>query len=228
ELSGGQRQRVALGRAMARDPKVFLLDEPLSNLDARLRTETRSQIVQLQQELQVTTIYVTHDQTEAMTMGDRIAVLRSGVLQQIDTPLNLYRHPANQFVAGFIGSPPMNFMPVRVRDQALYGEHLVEPWPLNDRQSKALYGCQAAVLGVRPEHVLPTDADALVRSRIAFVEVLGAESNVMMQLGDRPFVARVAAELHYTPGELTGWTVRPEKIHLFESESGRSLWSPES
>ncbi|MEM9511769.1 MAG: ABC transporter ATP-binding protein, partial [Cyanobacteria bacterium P01_E01_bin.48] len=214
ELSGGQRQRVALGRAMARDPKVFLLDEPLSNLDARLRTETRSQIVQLQQQLQVTTIYVTHDQTEAMTMGDRIAVMRSGVLQQVDTPLNLYRHPANQFVAGFIGSPPMNFIPVCVRGQELQGEYLVQPWPLSDRHSKALYGRQSAILGIRPEHVLPADADALVRTRVNLVEVLGAESNVMMQAGDRPFVARVAAELRYAAGEVAGWTASPHKLYF--------------
>ncbi|MEM9154478.1 MAG: sn-glycerol-3-phosphate ABC transporter ATP-binding protein UgpC, partial [Cyanobacteria bacterium P01_F01_bin.33] len=227
ELSGGQRQRVALGRAMARDPKVFLLDEPLSNLDARLRTETRSQIVQLQQQLQVTTIYVTHDQTEAMTMGDRIAVMRSGVLQQVDTPLNLYRHPANQFVAGFIGSPPMNFIPVCVRGQELQGEYLVQPWPLSDRHSKALYGRQSAILGIRPEHVLPADADALVRTRVNLVEVLGAESNVMMQAGDRPFVARVAAELRYAAGEVAGWTASPHKLYFFDEESGQTLVSPE-
>lgn len=109
ELSGGQKQRVALGRAIARNPQVFLMDEPLSNLDAQLRSDTRSQIVQLQKQLQVTTIYVTHDQVEAMTMGDRIVVLNKGDIQQVDTPLNIYRKPANQFVAGFMGSPPMNF-----------------------------------------------------------------------------------------------------------------------
>ncbi|NJM74539.1 MAG: ATP-binding cassette domain-containing protein [Acaryochloridaceae cyanobacterium RU_4_10] len=139
ELSGGQKQRVALGRAMARDPQVFLMDEPLSNLDAKLRAQTRAQIVQLQRQLGTTTIYVTHDQTEAMTMGDRIAVLNGGEIQQIAAPLELYKHPANRFVAEFIGSPPMNFIDVTVKDAThLYHLSLKCPtrkWGTNPRPS---------------------------------------------------------------------------------------------
>ncbi len=151
-LSGGQKQRVALGRAIARNPQVFLMDEPLSNLDAQLRSDTRTQIVQLQKRLQVTTIYVTHDQTEAMTMGDRIMVLNRGRIQQVDTPLNLYRCPANRFVAGFLGEPPMNFIPGQVDDQGnvlLLGLTM----PLTSAQREVLPAHSAVWVGVRPERL---------------------------------------------------------------------------
>lgn len=154
QLSGGQKQRVALGRAMARNPQVFLMDEPLSNLDAKLRTETRTQIVNLQRKLGITTIYVTHDQIEAMTMGDRIAVMNAGQIQQVARPLELYNHPANRFVAEFIGSPPMNFIPVQVKAPLLIQHSqfrltLPEPWESVLRP----YDGRSVTLGIRPEHL---------------------------------------------------------------------------
>ncbi|NJR65887.1 MAG: ATP-binding cassette domain-containing protein [Leptolyngbyaceae cyanobacterium CRU_2_3] len=154
QLSGGQKQRVALGRAMARDPQVFLMDEPLSNLDAKLRTETRTQIVNLQRKLGTTTVYVTHDQTEAMTMGDRIAVMNAGQIQQIASPLELYNRPANQFVAEFIGSPPMNFIPVQVKAPLLI-QHPQFRLTLPENWVGALrpYDGRSLLLGIRPEHL---------------------------------------------------------------------------
>jgi multiple sugar transport system ATP-binding protein len=159
ELSGGQRQRVAMGRAIVREPKAFLMDEPLSNLDAKLRVQMRSEIRKLQRELAVTTLYVTHDQTEAMTMGDRVAVIRSGVLQQFDSPQRLYESPVNQFVAGFIGSPPMNMVKATVRRTGndlfvAFGAHLlhVDPAVVQARPALAGYDGKSVVLGIRPEH----------------------------------------------------------------------------
>jgi multiple sugar transport system ATP-binding protein len=222
ELSGGQKQRVALGRAIARNPQVFLMDEPLSNLDAQLRSDTRSQIVQLQKQLQVTTIYVTHDQVEAMTMGDRIVVLNKGDIQQVDTPLNIYRKPANQFVAGFMGSPPMNFLPVNLSLDAdgngyLQAESLLKAIAINEFSIKDIVnmisddsafdranGDRSFMLGFRPEDLQPATAEtAHLEGVVELVEALGSETIVLLRLQNpvqnlvqnRELRARVSADV---------------------------------
>jgi multiple sugar transport system ATP-binding protein len=243
ELSGGQKQRVALGRAMARNPKVFLMDEPLSNLDAQLRGETRSQIVQLQKKLQATTVYVTHDQTEAMTMGSRIAVLRGGKIQQVDTPLNLYRRPANCFVAGFIGSPSMNFFPALVDEEGLVqSPWLSQPIALSEQQRQLLTPRRPLTLGIRPEHVRPASlAEAHIQAIIRVVEALGCETNVVMELqpgngqgknqanrqpASQPLQAKVSPDVHFSVNETCGWVIDPSNMYLFDQESGDVLMHP--
>src|SRR6476660_676348 len=193
-LSGGQRQRVAMGRAIVREPSVFLMDEPLSNLDAKLRVETRANIAALQARLGTTTIYVTHDQVEALTMGDRVAVLRDGLLQQVDTPRNLYDSPVNEFVAGFIGSPAMNLRAARlVAGGALLGDVVI---PLHQETLDAAHraGLEIVTLGLRPEG-FTSSLDGLVRLEVTLVEELGADSYLYGLLpgddpGTKPFVVR--------------------------------------
>ena len=183
DLSGGQQQRVALGRAIVRDPEVFLMDEPLSNLDAKLRAQMRTELQRLQTELDVTTIYVTHDQTEAMTMGDRIAILDDGELQQVGTPLECYHRPANLFVAGFIGDPPMNFLQVTNDDGVLEGDGFT--YPLPDDIASAVTGHDDVVLGIRPEDLeLDGDRDAAhsIPATIDVVEPMGDENVVYLKL----------------------------------------------
>lgn len=232
ELSGGQKQRVALGRAIARNPQVFLMDEPLSNLDAQLRSETRSQIVQLQASLETTTVYVTHDQTEAMTMGTRIAVLNAGKIQQVDTPIHLYRYPANCFVAGFIGSPPMNFLPVTLDSEGyLHGPHLRQPIALVGSQYQNLNPDRPLTLGIRPEHLKPADRDrAHICGGIKLVEALGAETNVLMDIDGQSFTARVSAESVFAAtfvlGEIAGWNFDCDRLYLFDRASGDALLHP--
>ncbi len=218
ELSGGQKQRVALGRAIARNPQVFLMDEPLSNLDAQLRSETRSQLVQLQNELQTTTIYVTHDQTEAMTMGSRIAVLKAGKIQQVDSPINIYRHPANVFVAGFIGSPPMNFLPVTAQNSLLSGQHLNTylPW----HTSHQIPFNQPLILGFRPEHLkLASSESAHLSGRVKLIESLGSETNLIVDIEGAVINAKVSADLKFILGDLTHWQMDLQKFHVFDGES---------
>ena len=230
ELSGGQKQRVALGRAIARNPQVFLMDEPLSNLDAQLRSDTRSQIVQLQKQLQVTTIYVTHDQVEAMTMGDRIVVLNKGDIQQVDTPLNIYRKPANQFVAGFMGSPPMNFLPVNVNgDGFLQGESLIQAISINELSIKE--SNRSFILGFRPEDLQPaTSADAHLEGTVELVEALGSETIVLLKLQNSELRARVSADIglehHWQLGDRSFWRFDLNKLYVFDSESGVTLHHP--
>src|SRR5918993_1664313 len=226
-LSGGQRQRVAMGRAIVRHPKVFLMDEPLSNLDAKLRVSTRTQIASLQRRLDITTVYVTHDQVEAMTMGDRVAVLKDGVLQQVDTPLGLYDKPTNAFVAGFIGSPAMNLGTFRVTDgKALIGEGHV---PLPRSTVAALKGDQVQ-RGFRPEAmVLASEADAgsfPVESLV--IEELGSDAFLYGNLiGDElradHIVARIAPRSVPAKGARVWFTVEPGKLHAFDVESGEAL-----
>lgn len=229
-LSGGQRQRVALGRAIVREPAVYLMDEPLSNLDAKLRVQTRTEITKLHQRVQTTTVYVTHDQTEAMTMGDRIAVMRDGVLQQLDVPQVLYEHPANTFVAGFIGSPAMNFFDVHV-DADGSGVYLssdvfrVEV-PAHMRDEVARYKGQDVVLGVRPENIdVITDSDDSggANVRVDVVEPLGNEIILYLVAGSHSFVARVEPNRRVGPGQQVAVSFDLDNIHVFDKETERSI-----
>lgn len=226
QLSGGQKQRVALGRAMARNPRVFLMDEPLSNLDAKLRTETRAQIVALQRQLGITTIYVTHDQTEAMTMGDRIAVLNAGQIQQIATPLELYHQPANRFVAEFMGSPPMNFLTVQVQgplliNHALFRMTLPEAW---ETGLKAYQG-KSLILGIRPEHCsLSLPAPKNLPVVVERIEALGPETYLTVALKDAPqqprLLLRTEPDRPVAMGEELWLALAADKLHLFDADTG--------
>lgn len=223
-LSGGQRQRVAMGRAIVRQPQVFLMDEPLSNLDAKLRVQTRTQIASLQRRLGVTTVYVTHDQTEALTMGDRIAVLKDGILQQVGTPRDLYANPANVFVAGFIGSPAMNLMELTTNDQGVqFGDHLTQ---IPREQLASAKG--GLVVGVRPEDVSvsETGGDGLP-VLVDLVEELGADGYLYGHAdveGKRvDIVARVDGRTHASLGDTVYITPDPAHLHLFDKESGLRL-----
>ncbi len=225
QLSGGQKQRVALGRAMARNPQVFLMDEPLSNLDAKLRAETRAQIVKLQRQLGTTTIYVTHDQTEAMTMGDRIAVMNAGQIQQLATPLELYNYPTNRFVAEFIGSPPMNFLPVQVKSP-LGLSHPQFRLTLPDRWASVLqaYDGDTVLLGIRPEHLRVDVADSKnLRVQVELVEALGNETFLAVSLAGEMLQARVEPDQPVKLGEELWLAIALEKIHLFNFETGLAI-----
>lgn len=231
ELSGGQRQRVALGRAIVRRPVVYLMDEPLSNLDAKLRVQTRGELIRMHRQLQTTFIYVTHDQIEAMTMGDRIAILEQGLLQQVGPPQEVYDRPANAFVAGFIGSPAMNLFPAqfRSRDGEIIAEGNMGSFRLNAQQAHEaadLLG-SAAIVGVRPEHLRVggegESAAATLNVTVDLVEYLGNEAHVTFSLGDTTLVARLDAKVDLKPGETVSLTTRVGDIHLFERASGRRL-----
>ena len=230
QLSGGQKQRVALGRAMARNPQVFLMDEPLSNLDAKLRAETRSQIVKLQRQLGTTTIYVTHDQTEAMTMGDRIAVMNAGQIQQIASPLELYNHPANRFVAEFIGSPPMNFLPVQFKAPLLithpqFRLTLPEAWAT---VLKA-YDGQTLTLGIRPEHLnIGAAAPKNLPVQVELVEALGSETYLAVRFvgaSDEMALlqARIEPDRAIRLGEELWLSISADKIHFFDQATGQAI-----
>jgi len=234
-LSGGQRQRVALGRAIVREPKVFLMDEPLSNLDAKLRVQMRTEISKLHQKLQTTIIYVTHDQTEAMTMGTRIVVMKDGYIQQVDTPQSLYERPNNMFVAGFIGSPQMNFINARVEKR---GEeiHLVfgkEDIKLPEGKAKKLEGTEyigkEVVMGIRPENVhdeamyLETLSDSIVEAEVEVVEMLGSETLLYLVVDEVDFVARVNPRTKAKPGDRIKVAFDANKIHLFDKETEKTI-----
>ena len=229
ELSGGQKQRVALGRAIARQPAVFLMDEPLSNLDAKLRGGTRSQIVELQRRLGTTTIYVTHDQVEAMTMGHRIAVLNGGRLQQLGTPLQLYQWPANLFVAQFIGSPPMNLLPAQVIGAGqlqLDSKKFSVPGPLGDAMASRTG--EPLTAGLRPEHLrLAPATNRNLSAEISHCEALGNEQLVTCKLldGDHLVQVRVGPEERMTPGSTIHLDIDPSGWRLFDSE-GEALALP--
>ncbi len=226
-LSGGQRQRVALGRAMVRSPKVFLLDEPLSNLDAKLRTEMRSQITSLHQKLQTTFVYVTHDQTVAMTMADRIVVMDKGVIQQFDTPQVLYNEPANMFVAGFIGSPQMNFIDASViKDSGLkvrFSGYELDV-PKDKRTYLEEYIGKDIVLGIRPEHFVSSDeADGkdfctmTVKTEIA--EMTGSETNIYFDLGSKRCIARIKCETKISGGDCIKLAFSASSAHFFDKNT---------
>ena len=221
-LSGGQRQRVAMGRAIVREPKVFCMDEPLSNLDAQLRVSTRTQIAELQRRLHVTTVYVTHDQVEAMTMGDRVAVMRLGQLQQFASPTDLYDHPANEFVASFIGSPSMNrFDGTLESDGVRVGQALLRP---SNQLLQGASGHDKLVVGIRPEHVsVSVSGDLTVK--VALVEDLGSDSYIYGSLADDPdsnVIIRSGRD-HPRPGEVIKVAVDTSHLHLFDAGSGERV-----
>jgi len=231
QLSGGQKQRVALGRAIARNPQVFLMDEPLSNLDAKLRAETRAQIVRLQRQLGTTMIYVTHDQTEAMTMGDRIAVMNHGQIQQVAPPLELYNRPANRFVAEFIGSPPMNFLPVQFHAPRLIS-HPQFRFTLPEVWANALqkYDGQSLILGIRPEHLsLSVAAPKNLPVQVDLVEALGNETYLSLSLvgtttnATTPLQVRIAPDRVVTVGEQLWLSLTPDKLHFFDPDTGVAI-----
>jgi multiple sugar transport system ATP-binding protein len=222
-LSGGQRQRVAMGRAIVRSPQVFLMDEPLSNLDAKLRVQTRTQIASLQRRLGVTTVYVTHDQVEAMTMGDRVAVLSAGILMQVDSPRRMYDHPNNVFVAGFIGSPAMNLLNVQAVDGGVTLGDDVYPVP---REVLAKAG-KNITLGVRPEDLDIDSTQKGIPVTVELVEELGADANVHGSLRsgetDLPIVARVDGRRPPEKGETVYFTPKQGHVHLFDTDTGQRI-----
>ncbi|MDZ7960391.1 MAG: ATP-binding cassette domain-containing protein [Aulosira sp. DedQUE10] len=236
QLSGGQRQRVALGRAIARNPQVFLMDEPLSNLDAKLRAETRAQIVKLQRQLGTTTIYVTHDQTEAMTMGDRIAIMNQGQIQQVASPLELYNRPANRFVAEFIGSPPMNFIPVDFHAPLLI-THSQFRFTLPEIWVRALqkYDGKTLILGVRPEHfIVSVPATKNLPVQVDLVENLGNDSFISVKLAESEsssantgdyLQVRVPSERLVSAGDQLWLSLMPDKIHFFDPETDLAIFA---
>jgi multiple sugar transport system ATP-binding protein len=235
-LSGGQRQRVALGRAIVREPQVFLMDEPLSNLDAKLRVQTRADLIRLHRQLKVTTIYVTHDQVEAMTMGQRIVVMNKGLLQQCDTPLALYHHPVNMFVAGFLGTPSMNFLHdvtvtqkngVPVLDAGEFSLTL----PAERLEKLSGYIGKTVVLGLRPQHI--TDKSLLsgsdtprnvVRATVEVIEPMGAISTLFLTLGGRTLVAEVDAETHAKEGAPLDVVFDEALAHVFDKDTELALF----
>ncbi|MGE9808654.1 MULTISPECIES: ABC transporter ATP-binding protein [unclassified Janibacter] len=229
QLSGGQRQRVAMGRAIVRSPQVFLMDEPLSNLDAKLRVQTRTQIATLQRRLGVTTVYVTHDQVEAMTMGDRVAVLKDGLLQQCDTPRNMYDRPANLFVAGFIGSPSMNLLTLPVVDGGVQFGGAVLPI---SREALAKAGKEVTV-GIRPEDLTPSGEGVGLPVTVDVVEELGADAYVYgtPQTGHtpsdvleaKPFIARVDGRTPPAKGTTLHLSPKSAHVHVFDPQSGARL-----
>jgi multiple sugar transport system ATP-binding protein len=224
QLSGGQRQRVAMGRAIVRDPQVFLFDEPLSNLDAKLRVQMRTEIKALHQRLKTTTVYVTHDQIEAMTMADRIVVMHDGIVEQIGTPLELYDNPANLFVAGFIGSPAMNFISGVVKRNG--GSAWIEtdagtnlPLPADAPASPE----SRVVFGIRPEHLAIGGASDGVPADVQVVEPTGAETQVFVEMAGTQVTAVFTERHEFQPGERILLRPRPETIHLFDAGTGRHL-----
>lgn len=221
QLSGGQRQRVAMGRAIVRDPQVFLFDEPLSNLDAKLRVAMRTEIRELHQRLRTTTVYVTHDQIEAMTMADKIVVMHDGVVEQMGTPLQLYDKPANQFVGGFIGSPGMNFLKGKLKSNGSAGFEGPNGVQLPLKSAPANSEGQPAVYGVRPEHF--TIADDGVEAEIVVVEPTGSETQVFAKLGGEQVVAVFRERHQFNAGDKIRLKPDPTVVHLFDQSTGMRL-----
>ncbi|WP_035769221.1 ABC transporter ATP-binding protein [Butyrivibrio sp. NC2002] len=233
-LSGGQRQRVAMGRAIVRNPKVFLMDEPLSNLDAKLRVQMRTEIAKLHQRLGTTIIYVTHDQTEAMTLGTRIVVMKDGVVQQVDTPQNLYDKPCNLFVAGFMGSPQMNFLDAEVEvsgDKAslkIAGQSIELPPAKAKKVIEGGYAGKTVTFGIRPEDVddsemVVSTSKAVFESTINVYELLGAEVYLYFDLAGFPVTARVDSRTTARPGDKVKFAFDVEKIHIFDKETEKVI-----
>jgi multiple sugar transport system ATP-binding protein len=231
-MSGGQRQRIAIGRAIVRNPKVFLFDEPLSNLDAKLRGQMRLEIARLHKKLQTTVVYVTHDQVEAMTLGDRIAVINKGKIQQLDTPQNLYNHPKNRFVAGFIGSPPMNFIEGKI-EKTTDGLHFSDSTgslvaKLDLSPTLGEYAGRMVTMGIRPEHLTasPTKPEASYAgfsTEVQLVERLGYESFAFAKLGEMEVVARLEPESKVEAGERVQFFAELSRMHFFDGETGGKI-----
>jgi len=228
QLSGGQRQRVAVGRAIVRKPEAFLFDEPLSNLDAKMRVQMRTEISKLHTQLETTMIYVTHDQIEAMTMGDRICVMKDGVIQQVAEPIRLYDNPANKFVAGFIGTPPMNFFEgVLVgRDGRIYFREDTFEIPLPDAWKGRIeaYVDKKVTFGIRPENIGSEQADATqgmpkIKAQIEVIEPMGAESYIYLNTGIHSFIARIEPHKRVTVGDIVYFPFYMPKAHLFDGET---------
>jgi multiple sugar transport system ATP-binding protein len=235
QLSGGQRQRVALGRAIVREPKVFLMDEPLSNLDAKLRVQTRAELIKLHRRLGITTIYVTHDQVEAMTMGDRIAVMRDGIVQQVDTPLTLYNQPANVFVAGFIGSPSMNFLDVQVtRDSDGYfldGGAFKLKAPASRTETLRPYEGKEIVFGVRPEDIsdraismVPAEPGNTLQALVEVTEPMGDRVHLYLALQPHTFIANVDAETQAQEEKPLDLVIDLAKTHAFDKTTEKAIY----
>ncbi len=234
-LSGGQRQRVALGRAIVREPKVFLMDEPLSNLDAKLRVQMRTEITKLHNRLQTTFIYVTHDQTEAMTMGTRIVVMKDGFVQQIDTPQNLYDHPVNLFVAGFIGSPQMNFIDVTLVKEgddvfAVFEDNKIKIPEGKVKQFKdPSYIGKEVIMGIRPEDMhdeeifLQSATDSTVKAYVDVVELMGSETYLYLSISGRNVVARVDPRSTARSGDTIRIALDPNRLHFFDKDTEETL-----
>ena len=230
-LSGGQRQRVALGRAIVRNAKVFLMDEPLSNLDAKLRVQMRSEIIQLHERIGATTIYVTHDQTEAMTMADRIVVMKDGVVQQFDTPSNLYNHPCNMFVAGFIGTPQMNFIDATIitcsGELCALVDDITVPLPLRMQENENVkkYVGKPIVYGIRCEDMHINSSYALenkqneITLKADLAEMMGSEVYIYSSINDKEIIAKVRSDTNISSGDSVKLYIDTEKVHLFDPES---------
>lgn len=233
-LSGGQRQRVALGRAMVRNPEVFLLDEPLSNLDAKLRTEMRSQITKLHKQLGTTFVYVTHDQTEAMTMGDRIVVMKDGIIQQVDTPQNLYNIPCNKFVAGFIGSPEMNFIDAKISKEgddlfANFGQFKVKVSATQATSELKNYVGKNVWMGVRPEDIHAEESfiamapDSTFTAKVELVEMLGSELNLYIDVNGQKLISRTSARSEIKDDTEVKLAIDSNKLHIFDKETEKVI-----
>jgi len=236
QLSGGQRQRVALARAIVRNPDVYLMDEPLSNLDAKLRVQTRAELLKLHKKLGTTTIYVTHDQVEAMTLGQRVAIINNGKLEQFDTPENVYMYPKTKFVAGFIGTPPMNFIPAEVFQEdgkiqlKLLNTKIEIPSELKAKMKRIPIN-RKVILGIRPEDLreekfLDRDSFVLLGSfPLLFKEDLGSETNLYFNIGlDNPLVVKTSSETKVEMDDVVPIYLNPFKIHLFDIDTGRNLF----
>lgn len=226
DLSGGQRQRVALGRSIVRNPKVFLMDEPLSNLDAKLRVSMRNEITKLHKDLNATTIYVTHDQIEAMTMADRIVVLKDGIIQQIGTPMDLYNNPSNKFVAGFIGAPQMNFLDVTLNNQTATftdGTNIAIPegiWKVIEK-----YEGKTVTLGIRPEHIrtekiaLDGFKEQVITTTIDNLERMGTENHLFVTISNTPAILKIAGSTNSEIGQKIDFMIDINKCHFFDKET---------
>ncbi len=233
QLSGGQRQRVAVGRAIVREPHVFLFDEPLSNLDAKLRVQTRAEISKLHKQIGATFVYVTHDQTEAMTMGSRIAVMKDGVLQQVDTPQTLYDRPGNQFVAGFIGSPSMNFFEMQLiqSDDELYAqsETFRLRLPLDRHTALKDYVGKSIVVGLRPEdlydtaYASPGIKAATIEAKVDVIELMGNEIFLYLLSGPHAITARVDPRSRARVGNIVALTINLDRLHFFDKDTERTI-----
>ncbi|WP_222911599.1 ABC transporter ATP-binding protein [Pseudomonas sp. DNDY-54] len=230
QLSGGQQQRVAMGRALARRPKIYLFDEPLSNLDAKLRVEMRTEIKLMHQRLKTTTVYVTHDQIEAMTLGDKVAVMKDGIVQQFGTPKEIYNNPANLFVASFIGSPPMNFIPLRLSRDAAGWHALLESGqdrcelPLDLVNGQSLEG-REVILGIRPEQIsVGTEAGLpSLRAEVQVIEPTGPDTMIFVSLNQIKVCCRLAPDAAPNPGTSLTLQFEPDKVLLFDAQTGERL-----